>query len=859
MNRSGAVGLLVGAMALVASLIAAPVASADVTFNVNDTTDAPLATAGSTNCASTNNNTCTLRAAIQAANNQPNTAGNVTINLPAGTYKLTIAPSGNDDASTGDLNINYSAGAVTIAGAGSGSTIVDGNFLDRVFNTGANTTVTISGMTIQNGRPGGIGHLTSCSSEGSTTASGGGILDSGALTLSSAVLKGNLTEGDGGAVEDNGTQPLTITGSTLDGNAACKPSVFFPAFGNGGAVDESHGAAVTIDSSTIDENQANLNGGGVDEAGAINQASGSLTITNSTLSGNTAANNAGNNGEGGAVSGEGSPGTEHLFADVLTGNSSPGGGGGVGGTDMVSIVNSTITQNTASSGGGGVEADGADTISFSTVNANTATSSPGGNIVTGGEAGTVALDDSIVAGGKGPGGNPDNCANNVGGGITSNGHNLFDDSGTSCGKAASDVVNADPKLSSLANNGGPTQTEALQAGSPAIDAADDTRCPETKNSSNAQVDERGYPRPQGSHCDIGAFEATPDLGLSASAAANPINTGDQDTVTDSVTNSGPYPATNTTFTDPAAGFTIDSVTPSQGSCTHTDTTVSCSLGTVAPGQTVTIQIVLTANSAGTITLNSAVSTDLFDPNSGNNTASLSITVNQTPPPPPPPPPNAQADLKITQNVSRHHPLVGQTLTYKLTITNKGPQTGTGVTVKDHLPQGVDFVSVSRHHACRGGRKIRCLLGTLGVGQRVRINIVVRVVRARRLVNRSTVSGTVPDPNLANNHATTRVNPTAACLADFKMKAVYDPDDAVAQIELSVNGRVVRRFGGFGGGGLSRTVTIHRLRAKRNVKIKIVETLVDLRQAIATRNVSFCKPGKVIQSFFVPPHHISEVP
>jgi hypothetical protein len=50
----------------------------------------------------------------------------------------------------------------------------------------------------------------------------------------------------------------------------------------------------------------------------------------------------------------------------------------------------------------------------------------------------------------------------------------------------------------LASNGGPTPTHALGAGSPAIDAGDQARCP--------SVDQRHYARSDG-HCDIGAYEA----------------------------------------------------------------------------------------------------------------------------------------------------------------------------------------------------------------------------------------------------------------------------------------------------------------------------------------------------------------
>ena len=83
--------------------------------------------------------------------------------------------------------------------------------------------------------------------------------------------------------------------------------------------------------------------------------------------------------------------------------------------------------------------------------------------------------------------------------LNSLGNNVFTD-GT-CFPIASDQIVADAGLGSLADNGGPTLTHALLAGSPAIDAADDGVCPAT--------DQRGVPRPQGAACDVGAFEYEP--------------------------------------------------------------------------------------------------------------------------------------------------------------------------------------------------------------------------------------------------------------------------------------------------------------------------------------------------------------
>ena len=90
-----------------------------------------------------------------------------------------------------------------------------------------------------------------------------------------------------------------------------------------------------------------------------------------------------------------------------------------------------------------------------------------------------------------------NCFNSAGS-IISLGHNL--DSGNTCGFASSgDLTDTDPWLGMLQANGGPTLTHALQPGSPAIDHADPMQC--------TPADQRGVSRPQGSGCDMGAYEA----------------------------------------------------------------------------------------------------------------------------------------------------------------------------------------------------------------------------------------------------------------------------------------------------------------------------------------------------------------
>ena len=165
------------------------------------------------------------------------------------------------------------------------------------------------------------------------------------------------------------------------------------------------------------------------------------------------------------------------------------------------MVNDTLTGNRAGGGatagfGGGLdnEAQASATLTNVTVSHNRAGSSgTGGGLYNNGQA---ALRGTILAGNTAA-----NAQSNCGlpAALTSNGYNLSSDS--TCGLTGiGDQTAVNPLLGALANNGGPTQTEALKAGSPAIDAVQ--FCPPPK------TDQRGVKR-QGP-CDVGAYERVPD-------------------------------------------------------------------------------------------------------------------------------------------------------------------------------------------------------------------------------------------------------------------------------------------------------------------------------------------------------------
>ncbi len=181
---------------------------------------------------------------------------------------------------------------------------------------------------------------------------------------------------------------------------------------------------------------------------------------------------------------------------------------------QLNMVRSTVSGNSsgASSLCGGVQLDGTAVITDSTFSGNTGTEAGDFWIAAAGASltllnvtahgssspsllndhpGAVDLRNTILAGAG------TNCALIGGNPITSQGHNLSTDA-TCDLTAAGDLPGVNPVLGPLANNGGPTQTLALLAGSPAINAGDNTAVPAT--------DQRGLPRIVDGIVDLGAFE-----------------------------------------------------------------------------------------------------------------------------------------------------------------------------------------------------------------------------------------------------------------------------------------------------------------------------------------------------------------
>ncbi|MEG4340259.1 Ig-like domain-containing protein [Microcoleus sp. D3_18_C2] len=260
--------------------------------------------------------------------------------------------------------------------------------------------------------------------------------------------------------------------------------------GSAGGLYLNSGAIATINNSTFSNNQ------GLSDGGAIFNGSGQLTINNSTFTANSA------QASGAAITMSG--GTANISNSTFSANTARNDGGAIitysGGN--TTIVNSTITNNTADS------------------DANN-TGNGGGVLNVGGSATTVR--NTIIAGNTDSSPttkNPDVAGTFSDGGGNLIGNNTGSTSFTTSTKVGTSGSPLNALLNALANNGGPTQTHSLQAGSPALDSGINA------NASSLTLDQRGtgYSRIVNSTVDIGAYEEqTPDTTAPTAASFTPAD------------------------------------------------------------------------------------------------------------------------------------------------------------------------------------------------------------------------------------------------------------------------------------------------------------------------------------------------
>ncbi|WP_324282419.1 choice-of-anchor Q domain-containing protein [Cyanobacterium aponinum UTEX 3221] len=534
-----------------------------------------------------------LRDAILIANADPD--NHYTINLPAGTYNLTIKnvllPTTDTSAdaatlfqsrlATGDLDI---IGNITIIGEDPENTIIDAESLtqplppddstnpfpddppvitptigDRVFDvlsgtnsgktladgTPANGNLVLQNVTIQNGiitdenidattvNGGALNVdaeatatiINSIIADSSTTLQGGGINNSGTLTLEKTIVSGHNSGDNAGGIYNTGI--MTIRDSAIINNLA-------------------DAAAPDI-----------IEGGG---GGILNEAGATLIMVNTTVSGNRSASDDGNDPPGG-------PGD---------------GGGGILSRGTTRIINSTIVNNAAQVGSG---------IYSETTTANTILY----NTIVGNNNGSPDLDGFFDSR------SGFNLVSNANGSIldAKNGNIVGGDT----------TQRIDLKIGPLQDNGGPTPTHALLPGSLAINAGDTEQVnilfyfPD-----DPPLDQRGSERISGGRIDIGSYEvfveatgnqqtvdnsSTPDT---TTTGVNSTNTGTEnpetnpDTTTTGVNNTNTGTENPDTNPDTTTTGVNNTNTGTENPETNPDTTttgVNESTGTETNSETTT--------------------------------------------------------------------------------------------------------------------------------------------------------------------------------------------------------------------------------------------------------------------------------
>ena len=529
------------------------------------------------------NGTCSLREATLFANGtaEPDCApgtvsGITTIVVPDGLYRL------RGQALT-------LTGSATLTGAGAGTTTIDAAGGSRVVEVGVQASVTISDATITGGVSGQTCAFACGTNDPVVGDFGGGIINNGGtLALTRVIVTGNRTSpratqtncvpqiqspcpggngGDGGGIANFGTTTIAnaaITANSTGAGASGKPGVqssvaFGGEAGTSGSGGRGGGIAnfqtLTITNSTIAGNTTGAGGqganggtgvgvnGGLASSGGDGGAGGGIENdfgAQLVLSGSTISGNETGSGAPGGNGGNSLANAQNVIGHGADGN--PGGiggpGGGIASDANLTISNSTIADNSISlsgasgqggtpggitpsqvggANGGGIEElrMGASLTHVTIVGNRT----PGFGGGVDGDGGTITVGNSIIAS------NQAVFDANCDGVITDQGGNVeFGD--TSC---PAGFLRGDPRLSSLGNHGGPTQTVAPQPGSAAIHHV---------RTCVLSADQRGAARPVGAACDSGAYQVAPPSvgGVSAGAittsgatVATSVNPNIQDT------------------------------------------------------------------------------------------------------------------------------------------------------------------------------------------------------------------------------------------------------------------------------------------------------------------------------------------
>ena len=265
-----------------------------------------------------------------------------------------------------------------------------------------------------------------------------------------------------------------------------------------------------------------------------------------------------------------------------------------------------------------------------------------------------------------------------------------------------------------------------------------------------------------------------DLVVSKIDNNDPVGIGNNITYTITVTNNGPDKAENVILTDNLPNnVTFVSAGSDQGSCSEANSVVTCDLGEIVNGSSAIVTVEVQTTTEGTVTNNASVTSSTTDPNSNNNNTMESTSVVVI----------TLADVRIQKTENNDPVIIGDNITYTLTVTNNGPAVAENVVMTDTLPEEVVFLSLftSQGSCTAANREVTCNLGSIALGKSTSTIITVKTLVSGTITNSATVSTSTIDPNENNNTVTEQTWVFSEPIADLTVTKI-DVEDPVYEFE-----------------------------------------------------------------------------
>ncbi len=242
-----------------------------------------------------------------------------------------------------------------------------------------------------------------------------------------------------------------------------------------------------------------------------------------------------------------------------------------------------------------------------------------------------------------------------------------------------------------------------------------------------------------------------DLSVSIGASPDPVQVNHNLTYTVIVTNNGPANATNVSLVNTLPlGATFISATGPQGVAGANGGTVALNLGTITSGSSVPVTIVVQPTQSVVLTDTASVSADNVDPNTSNNSASVSTDV-------------SPVDLSVGLVASANSVIALNPITFTAAVTNAGPNAATNVTFGDALPAGFTVLSAtsSQGSVFIGTGVVGASIGDLAPGGSATVTIVAQPTITGNYLNSASATSDQIDTNPTNNTAGVAVGVTNA--------------------------------------------------------------------------------------------------